>query len=423
MVQKTAIGAGTWGVGTVIAMLAHWIRQTAVRFAPAAAYVLVCLGTGLAGLVLIVVIAVTCALCLAGIGFLLLPGVLRLLRTYAQFHRRLVGRMLGTEVRTASDPVVRTDLLWLLCHSVPGTALCALALVVCGHAVNWLTAPVWWQLLPSQRDRIILITVDSWWKALAAAVVGIGYAFVAMALMRPLALLHAQASRRLLTALPRPRAGLAQRVRELTLTRAEALDAHGAELRRIERDLHDGAQADIVAVSLRLGMIRRALERRPDQVPDLVDTAQQLAEQALDSLRLLVRGIYPPVLADRGLVEAVRALAALCPVPTGIDLGEAAEPTLRAPAAAEAAAYFVVSEALTNVAKHSGARTALVRLRTTAEAISILVRDDGHGGAAEGAGSGITGLRRRVAAFDGSTELSSPPGGPTVLKVEIPCGS
>ncbi|MBS2537689.1 sensor domain-containing protein, partial [Catenulispora sp. NF23] len=330
-------------------MLEQWVRQTAVRFPPAAGYVLVCLGTGLAGLVLLALTAAVCALCLVGTGFLVLPATLRVVTRYAQFHRRRVGRLLGVQVRTAyqgvpdgsgsglgsglgsgsgsgsaiapkpslRDPAVRKDLLWLLCHSVPGTALCVLALVVCGHAVNWLTAPLWWLLLPAQRDRIILLTVDSWWKALAAVVVGVGYALVAMALMRPLALLHAHVSRRLLTA--RARTGLAERVRALTVSRAEALDAHDAELRRIERDLHDGAQADIVAVSLRLGMIRRALDRRPEQVPELLDVAQQQAEKALDALRQLVRGIYPPVLADRGLVEAVRALAALCAVPTRTD--------------------------------------------------------------------------------------------------------
>ncbi|WP_194892194.1 sensor histidine kinase [Catenulispora pinisilvae] len=421
-------------------MLEQWVRQTAARFPPMAGYVLLCLGTGLAGLVLLALTAAVCVLCLVGTGFLVLPATLRVVARYAQFHRRRVGRLLGVQVRTAyqgvpdgsaippkpslRDPAVRKDLLWLLCHSVPGTALCVLALVVCGHAVNWLTAPLWWLLLPAQRDRIILLTVDSWWKALAAVVVGVGYAFVAMALMRPLALLHAHASRRLLTA--RARTGLAERVRALTVSRAEALDAHDAELRRIERDLHDGAQADIVAVSLRLGMIRRALDRRPEQVPELVDVAQQQAEKALDALRQLVRGIYPPVLADRGLVEAVRALAALCAVPTRTDFGPAgAAPPPRAPAAAEAAAYFVVSEALTNVAKHSGAQNALVRLRITADRISIRVEDDGRGGAVESAvgASGLVGLRRRVAAFDGGTELSSPSGGPTVLKVEIPCGS
>ncbi|MEU6551958.1 histidine kinase [Streptomyces sp. NPDC046915] len=288
-------------------------------------------------------------------------------------------------------------------------------------ALPWLTAPVWWKLLPGERDAVIAFDVDSWGRAIAALFAGLRLAVVAMAITSLLARAHGAVARRLLTA--RPKVRLAERVRELAVTRAEALDAHDAELRRIERDLHDGAQAGMVAVSLRLGMIKRALAQRPEQAPEMVDAAQQLAEQALQSLRRLVRGIYPPVLADRGLVDAVRAVAGLCEVPTKIDVDDADGPPARAPAAVEAAAYFVVSEALTNVAKHSGARTALVWLRVTDSTISIRVEDDGRGGASEDAGGGLLGLRRRVAAFDGSTELFSPPGGPTVLKVEIPCGS
>ncbi|MFD8754849.1 sensor histidine kinase [Kitasatospora sp. NPDC059577] len=413
----------------ITAAAAATARSTARRSPSAAWYALRCLGTGLGALVAVVLLTVVLALCPVGVGFLLLPRALQLLRRYAEFHRRLVGRRLGAEVRSPyrdrrpspRDPAVRKDLLWLFVHGTAGTALCAAALTLCSHALNWLTAPVWWRLLPRERDAIILLDVDSWPVAAAAAVGGVGYALVALAALPPLADLHARASRRLLVA--RRRESLAERVRELTLSRSGALDAHAAELRRIERDLHDGAQADLVAVSLRLGMIRRALAHRPDQVEELVDSTQRVAEQALGSLRALVRGIHPPVLADRGLTEAVRSLAAHCAVPTRTDLDGSADPPPRAPAAAEAAAYFVVAEALTNVARHSGARTALVRLRITAGAIAVRVEDDGRGGAAEGAGSGLPGLRRRVAAFDGTTALSSPPGGPTVLEVDIPCAS
>ncbi|MFE4358805.1 sensor domain-containing protein [Kitasatospora sp. NPDC056800] len=415
-------------------------RSAARRFPAAARYLLLCLGTGLAALVGLCLLLVVLALCLVGVGLPLLPPALRLLRRSADFHRRRVGARLGGErLRTPygdrlslRDPVVGKDLLWLLAHGTAGTALCAGALTLCSHAFNWLTAPVWWQLLPDERGKIILLTVDSWPMAAAAALGGIGYAAVALAALPPLADLHARASGRLLVA--RPRVSLAHRVRELTTSRSEALDAHAAELRRIERDLHDGAQANLVAVSLRLGMIRRALDQRPEQAAALVDSTQLVAEQALESLRTLVRGIHPPLLADRGLAEAVRSLAARCAVPTRVELhnseasagrsaDQSADPPPRAPAAAEAAAYFVVSEALANVARHSGARTALVRLRITTAAIAVRVEDDGRGGAVEGAGSGLPGLRRRAAAFDGTTRLSSPPGGPTILEVEIPCGS
>ncbi|MFE6054461.1 sensor histidine kinase [Kitasatospora sp. NPDC056446] len=415
-------------------------RSTVRRFPSAAGYLLLCLGTGLGALVALSLLAAVLALCLVGAGLPLLCPALRLLRRYAEFHRRLVGRRLGAGVRTPyrdpsrpgdrnrpgdrpspRDPAVRKDLLWLLAHGTAGTVLCAAALTLCSHAFNWLTAPVWWRLLPAERDSIILLDVDSWAVAGTAAAGGLGYAAVALAALPRLADLHARASRPLLVA--RRRASLARRVHELTVSRSAALDAHAAELRRIERDLHDGAQADLVAVSLRLGVIRRALAHRPDQVAELLDSTQLVAEQALESLRSLVRGIHPPVLADRGLAEAVRSLAAHCAVPTRTDLDDTPGPPPRAPAAAEAAAYFVVAEALTNVARHSGARSALVRLRVTADAIAVRIEDDGRGGAAEGAGSGLPGLRQRVAAFDGTTHLSSPPGGPTVLEVDIPCGS
>ncbi|MFE4974749.1 sensor domain-containing protein [Kitasatospora sp. NPDC056651] len=403
-----------------------------MRRSPAAAgYLVLGLGTGLVALVGLCLLLVVLALCLVGVGLPLLPPALRLLRHCAEFQRRRVGRRLGGDRpctpygdrASLRDPAVRKDLLWLLAHGTAGTALAGAALTLCSHAVNWLTAPIWWQLLPDERGKIILLTVDSWPMSAAAAADGIGYAALALAALAPIADLHARASRRLLVA--RPRASLARRVQELTTTRSEALDAHAAELRRIERDLHDGAQANLVAVSLRLGMIRRALDQRPEQAAELVDSTQLVAEQALESLRALVRGIHPPLLADRGLAEAVRSLADRCAVPTRVELDALppAGPPPRAPAAAEAAAYFVVSEALANVARHSGARRALVRLRITADAIAVRVEDDGRGGAVEGTGSGLPGLRRRVAAFDGSTRLSSPPGGPTVLEVEVPCGS
>ncbi|MEV7187958.1 sensor domain-containing protein [Kitasatospora sp. NPDC093102] len=419
--------------GATVRSAVRSAARSAVRRSPAAAgYLLLCLGTGLAALVALGLLLVVLALCLVGVGLLLLPPALQLLRRCAEFHRRRVGRRLGGgplstpygDRVSVRDPAVRKDLAWLLAHGTAGTVLCGVALTLCSHAVNWLTAPVWWQLLPTERGKIILLTVDSWPMATAAAADGVGYAVIALAALPPIADLHARASRRLLVA--RPGTSLALRVRELTTSRSEALDAHAAELRRIERDLHDGAQANLVAVSLRLGMIRRALDQRPEQAAALVDSTQLVAEQALESLRALVRGIHPPLLADRGLAEAVRSLADRCAVPTRVGLdapGASAGPPPRAPAAAEAAAYFVVSEALANVARHSGARSALVRLRITADAIAVRVEDDGRGGAAEGAGSGLPGLRRRVAAFDGTTRLSSPPGGPTVLEVEIPCGS
>ncbi|GAA0401378.1 sensor histidine kinase [Streptomyces luteireticuli] len=398
-------------------------------------YTLVMGATGLASLTLCYVTLLVLVLALLGPGLLVLPTLTRWVRRFADAHRRRAGAWLGTGIASGYRPVTGgvlgraqavlgdratwADLGWLLLHGLLGTVSGALALGLASGAVSWLTTPLWWWAVP--RAQFAVWEIGSWPAALGAVVVGLAYAALAGLLLPVLAGAHARAARALL-APRRARASLARRVAELTASRAEALDAHAAELRRIERDLHDGAQAGLVAVSLRLGLIRRAMEHRPEQLPELVEGAQDLAEQALASLRGTVRAIYPPVLGDHGLAEAARGLVAVCHVPTELDV-ESDPPGVRAPAAVEAAAYFVLSEALANVARHSGAGSAAVRLRVSPEAVRIAVRDDGRGGATEGAGSGLSGIRRRVAAFDGRTELSSPPGGPTLLRVELPCGS
>ncbi|NLT53372.1 MAG: sensor histidine kinase, partial [Actinomycetales bacterium] len=212
---------------------------------------------------------------------------------------------------------------------------------------------------------------------------------------------------------------LTARVAELTRSRAEALDAHGAELRRIERDLHDGAQARMVSVALLLGVAERRWDDDPAAVPALVRQAREGAEGALVELRALVRGMYPPILADRGLGGAIGALAAAAPVPVTVNVAAVG----RLPAAVEAAAYLTVAEALTNIARHSRAGRASVVLRRERGVLVIGVDDDGVGGADESRGTGLLGIRRRIAAFDGRVALNSPPGGPTTLRVELPCAS
>ncbi len=332
--------------------------------------------------------------------------------------------MLARAQAMLADRATWSDLLWLAAHGVLGTAGAALALGLCSGAVSWLTVPLWWRLVP-EPPQFLVWDVDSWGAALAACLVGVGYGALAGWLLPRWAQLHARLTRALLGPRGR-RASLAERVAELTATRAGALEAHAAELQRIERDLHDGAQAGLVAVALRLAVMKQVLRTDPEKLPELIDRAAELTELAVESLRGTVRSICPPVLVDHGLAEAARSLAAACPVPTTLDVEQDGAGG-RAPVAVEAAAFFVLSEALTNVARHSGAAAAQVRLRVAAGGIRISVRDDGRGGAATGAGpgagSGILGIRRRVAAFDGVTELHSPPGGPTELRVELPCGS
>jgi signal transduction histidine kinase len=207
---------------------------------------------------------------------------------------------------------------------------------------------------------------------------------------------------------------LTARVDTLEQTRAGMVAAADAERRRIERDLHDGAQQRLVALALTLG--RAKVTEDPNVSKRLLDEAHGEAKEALVELRNLARGIHPAVLTDRGLDAAVSALAARCPVPVAVDV----DLPRRAGPAIEAIAYFVVAEALTNVAKHSGANRAWLTVGLEGADLVVEVLDDGHGGA-DPRGTGLTGLRDRVRAVDGTLALTSPPGGGTTLRVELPC--
>ncbi|MGW3563820.1 sensor histidine kinase [Streptomyces sp. NPDC000941] len=359
------------------------------------------------------------------VGAAVLPETVLLLRRMAGFKRREVGAWSGKavpeayvpltgelseRVRAATrDPSTYRDLRWLFAHFGYGLVLAYVSLIV--WSVGVFVDGVWCGLL--KRPAVVL------------------------PLLSRLADVDAMWSTALLTPSPEARrsADLAERVEELTVTRAGAVAAHGAELRRIERDLHDGAQARLVALSMRVGLAKRAYDKDPDAARRLLDDAQNQAEEALTELRHVVRGIHPPILTDRGLVGAVRALAASSGLDVAVDAdgvegkGVEGEDLPRAPAAVEAAAYFVIAEALTNAAKHSGSQRARVELIRTAGRLRIVVRDEGRGGAETPAaapgggmgGSGLLGMRRRVAALDGTMEVNSPVGGPTVIEVELPC--
>jgi signal transduction histidine kinase len=212
-------------------------------------------------------------------------------------------------------------------------------------------------------------------------------------------------------------ADLAGRVQQLTQTRAHAVDTAAAELRRVERDLHDGAQARLVALGMNLRAAERLITSSPQAALALVGEAIQTSSTALTELRDLVRGIYPPVLADRGLPDAVRALALDTPLHTEVDIDVAG----RLDAPVESACYFAVAEALANAVKHSGARRVHVRMQHARGMLRIEVSDDGAGGADPLQGSGLRGLERRLGTFDGILAVSSPPGGPTMIVIEVPC--
>jgi signal transduction histidine kinase len=210
---------------------------------------------------------------------------------------------------------------------------------------------------------------------------------------------------------------LAGRVQRLTESRSHAVDAATSELRRIERDLHDGAQARLVALGMNLRAVERVLPGNPQAALALVAEARETSVRALSELRDLIRGIYPPVLADRGLGHAVRALALDTPLPTELDIDLPG----RASAPVESACYFAVAEALANAVKHSGARRVQIRIRHAASILRIEVADDGVGGADPNRGTGLQGVERRLGTFDGILAVSSPPGGPTMIVMEVPC--
>ncbi|MFB9350986.1 sensor histidine kinase [Streptomyces heliomycini] len=257
-----------------------------------------------------------------------------------------------------------------------------------------------------------LWTVTTWPAAVAAALLGI----VLFALGAYLLGVAAGARAGLTRLLIAPReTGLEARVTELTRSRVRLVEAFEAERRRIERDLHDGAQQRLVALTMTLGLAR--LDAPPGPLADRLARAHDEAGRALRELRELIHGIHPQVLADYGLGAAVADAADRSAVPVDVDL----ELPGRLPTPVEAAAYFVVCEALANVARHSGASRARVDGGHRDGRLLLEVRDDGRGGARAGAGSGLTGLADRVSVLDGRLTLSSPVGGPTLLRVEIPC--
>ena len=213
---------------------------------------------------------------------------------------------------------------------------------------------------------------------------------------------------------------LRQRVDSLRDSRSAMLQIEATELRRIERDLHDGAQQRLVMLAIDLSLASDRVETDPAGAKQLMGDAREQARAALAELRDLVRGSAPAILLDRGLVAALGSVAGRCPVPTTVESGLV--PGERQPHAVERAAYFVVSEALTNVAKHSEANHCEIRVNRQRDWLIVEVCDDGKGGATAEPGGGLAGLRDRVEALDGTFRISSPPGGPTCLHAEFPIG-
>jgi signal transduction histidine kinase len=354
----------------------------------------------------------------AGLGLPFLAVMAWLVRPLARVERRRVRLITGVPVAEAYRPLresllarVRTlltdagtwrDLAWLFVQIVAGVAgLAFLAAAVVGP-VFVAAVPV--QLLRGAGDG----------KVLSLLPLGLLLAAVGWFVCPRMPAASARLSRWLLA--PGENARLRAQMEHLAETRDETVDARAAELRRIERDLHDGAQARLVSLTMSLGMAEQEFDRHPEAARQLVAEARASARTALNELRHLVRGIHPPVLTERGLGGAVEALALASAVPVEVEvrLDERLSDPL------ESALYFVIAEALANVARHSHASWAFVRLWEEQGRLRLMVHDDGHGGADPARGSGLRGIQQRLAAFDGHLTLSSPPGGPTELFAELP---
>ena len=383
------------------------MRETVRRAGRATVQLALAVGLTAFSYAFITVLLITATGTVAVVGIWLVPETVLLIRRIAGAKRNMAADWTAREIPEAYQPItgplrarLRTavrdpgsyvDLRWMVANYLYG-------------ALGFLALPLWLAGLP----------VDGVWCGLLRRKP------LVLPLISRLADLDAAWSTALLK--PSPKALLTKRVEQLTQTRAGAIAAHSAELRRIERDLHDGAQARLVSLSMRIGLAKRAYESDPQTGRRLLDEAQQHAEEALAELRHVVRGIHPPILTDRGLAGAVRALAASSGLHVTVQADDLDDGP-RAPVAVESAAYFVVAEALTNAAKHSGAPRATVALTRTRTGVRVVVRDEGKGGVADsgGDGTGLPGMRRRVAALDGTFTVSSPVGGPTVIETELPC--
>ncbi|WP_420706525.1 sensor histidine kinase [Streptomyces sp. 303MFCol5.2] len=419
--------------GGAVAVRGEGLKDIALRTLSAAgraiAQLASGLGTALLALFVLLWLAATAVTSVVGVGLLMAPVLLRALHALAGRERDRLARR-GPEVAAPEppptrlraalvDPTTRRELGWLVRHSTVGALLGLLGVLLPVLAVRDTAFPLYWTFMPegATATSVGMGNARTWPDALAVMLLGVGWIAIVLGLGPGMARLQSGPGRRLLSA--GPDADLSLRVAELTATRAAALDAHATELRRIERSLHDGAQNRLVSVTVLVGAARRMVARDPAGADELLERAQSAAEQALAELRAVARGILPPVLADRGLAGALSGLAADCAVPCRIDV----EVPERCAASVEATAYFVVAEALTNIAKHSGAGHAVVTARGRGGRLLLRVEDDGRGGAEADGGTGLTGIRRRVAAHDGSLSLASPPGGPTVLEVDLPCGA
>ncbi|BCY11667.1 sensor histidine kinase [Actinoplanes sp. L3-i22] len=317
---------------------------------------------------------------------------------------------------TVTDPATWRDLAWLGPGALVGLGLGLIDTLITLYGLMGVTLiPVWIWLGTGWFGYGVTWSAGNWTDALFCLPQGAVVLAVALSVAPWLRRVDALFARLFLA--PTRSTQLRLRVTQLTATRADTVDAQAAELRRIERDLHDGVQARLVSLSLIIGLADELIDHNPAGAHKLLAEARESSGTAMVELRHLVRGIHPPVLAERGLAGAVQALVLSLPLALTVEVDLPG----RLDAPVEAAAYFAVAETLTNMIRHSRARTGSVSLRHTAGLLTMVVADDGAGAADPAAGTGLSGIQRRLAAFDGTITLSSPPGGPTVITMEVPC--
>jgi len=358
---------------------------------------------------------------------IVLAAVLALSPLLTRWQRRRFRTFRGLEIHEVDTPrltrgqirqAVRSEALWrqVLYHLITGpviglavTTLCLTDLIAVFVVVK----------LPQHVMTALTVgrgTSSKLWGESAYLLLAGTATFLAPRLVGLLARADETAARRLLG--PSETIVLAHRVQTLSDSRAAAVEAADAERRRIERDLHDGAQQRLMSLAVHLGIARKTLKDVPPEAMSVIIDAHEQVKEAMAEIRDLVRGLHPAVLDDRGLDAALSGVAARSAVPVRLKVGA----TGPLSASVETVAYFVVSEALANVVKHSRARQAAVDVSRHDDRLLIRVSDDGVGGADARHGSGLTGLAQRVASVDGRLRLASPSGGPTVLTAELPCG-
>jgi signal transduction histidine kinase len=383
-------------------------------------------------------LSVTVSLLIFVVGIFCWLGSVYVFRWTTWVDRRLVGWARGERIAAVyrkppdhsilewlrcvtTDPQTWKDLGWLVLNSVLGFALAVLALTATVVVLAYVLMPAWWWAVPDPGTQygtlnLGLFTVESTGQAFIVTAIGLALVPLAWLLNRGVVAGHSALAAPILG--PSESQRLRARVDDLAASRAGAVEAAQDQLERIERDLHDGAQARLVGLAMELGMAEEELQKDPGAAVDTVRRARDETLAALGELRDLSRGMRPAMLEERGLTAAVESLLSRSPLAVSLSvLGEVDS----APDKVQAAAYFVVAEAATNAAKHGGAERLRVRVERTAEALAVAVEDDGRGGARAG-GSGLEGLRKRVAALDGRLEVISPAGGPTTVRAEIPCG-